>query len=784
MDSQDLNLPNWGPYGKEYVGLSHIADAVAGDRWDCFVMPGYHRRAVVGPYALRENHWHPWKANADLSSYTLRYELEWKDRVSVDVTYEGVGSGRYVQVHCVNNTDLPQSLDVHMAACLTRNPLRPAKVDCPQEGMWIGALDYERIVLSNAEHRTEQMQDGLKPGAWSQCGAVGASGLGGGNFFQTTGDRVEYKIELKQAIREAVLVFRYHRWTDSPCRVQLSGLGCEELLNLDRTGNPMSQLELPIGDLSPGSHRFTLFLRDGQGLFVEGFAILPNPVLGRFGIIEAEGDCHPEISKQGNVLQLKYPGIKAVYEITPPQEFPLRFRRISGEDVPAIVSERANDSVHDQWSGHGTRVSQLISCGPIPLAPGESRSLMFQVGFPGEAIKHATPFNGNFDPMKPYAFGMERLAATTLTNVVFPVRHREVYVRHHCPGRWWDSLYSWDSGMIGLGLAALDLDRAKDCLNQYLLSEDDPYAAFVEHGTPLPIQAELAREIWDRTQDPDWLRTTYPGLCNFYEWLAGRTRKSTTDRFQTGLLQSWDYFYNSGGWDDYPPQHALTTEPLRRRRIAPCVTTSFAIRFACHMKVFAQALGFPDDDYRKDIQRWAMALEHAWDEESGYYAYLEHDTEGNPLGIFRHESGENYNCGFDGIMPMVTGVLPEARCARLRDKLFDPSELWTEWGGTTVSQSAAYFSDSGYWNGAVWMPHNYLFWKALKEQGMEAEARKLANALLGCWEREVQASYHCFELFRADTGRGAGWHQFSGLSAPLLDIYRQRRPDQPLAGLK
>lgn len=53
----DLDLPDWGPYGKEYVGLSHIADAGAGDRWDCFVLPGLHRRAAIGPYGLRENHW-------------------------------------------------------------------------------------------------------------------------------------------------------------------------------------------------------------------------------------------------------------------------------------------------------------------------------------------------------------------------------------------------------------------------------------------------------------------------------------------------------------------------------------------------------------------------------------------------------------------------------------------------------------------------------------------------------------------------------------------------------
>jgi glycogen debranching enzyme len=326
--------------------------------------------------------------------------------------------------------------------------------------------------------------------------------------------------------------------------------------------------------------------------------------------------------------------------------------------------------------------------------------------------------------------------------------------------------------MIGIGLAALDLDRAKGCLEQYLLPEDDPYAAFVEHGTPLPIQAEIAREIWDQSGDAAWLSGVYPKLRNFYEWLAGRTRGSTTDRFQTGLLQTWDYNYNSGGWDDYPPQHALVQDPERRRRIAPCVTTSFAIRFARHMKVFAEALGEEATRYADDIARWTAALEQAWDAESGYYGYLEHDAEGQPIGIYRHEGGDNFNRGSDGIIPLVSGVLTEARRDALLEKLFDATELWTEWGMTTVSQSAPYYSEAGYWNGAIWMPHNAMLWKALREQGLHTQAKKLAQAVLGCWERECRASYNCFELFRADTGRGSGWHQFGGLSAPLLAIHR------------
>jgi hypothetical protein len=51
-----------------------------------------------------------------------------------------------------------------------------------------------------------------------------------------------------------------------------------------------------------------------------------------------------------------------------------------------------------------------------------------------------------------YRFSQERMAATVLTNVVYPVYTRRSFIRHYTPGKWWDCLYTWDSGFIGLGL--------------------------------------------------------------------------------------------------------------------------------------------------------------------------------------------------------------------------------------------------------------------------------------------------------------------------------------------
>ena len=100
-----------------------------------------------------------------------------------------------------------------------------------------------------------------------------------------------------------------------------------------------------------------------------------------------------------------------------------------------------------------------------------------------------------------YQFSQERMAATELLNVVYPVYTRRQFIRHHTPGKWWDCLYTWDSGFIGLALLELDIERAIDNLNAYVTETGDTHAAFIHHGSPVPTQMYLFHELWNRTQD-------------------------------------------------------------------------------------------------------------------------------------------------------------------------------------------------------------------------------------------------------------------------------------------
>ena len=104
-------------------------------------------------------------------------------------------------------------------------------------------------------------------------------------------------------------------------------------------------------------------------------------------------------------------------------------------------------------------------------------------------------------PQSPLRFSQERMAAVLLSNVVYPTYFCGRHVRHHTPGRLWNSLYTWDSGFIGLGLLEIDTRRAVENLNAYLTAPGDPDNAFVHHGSPVPVQLYLLYELWNRIGD-------------------------------------------------------------------------------------------------------------------------------------------------------------------------------------------------------------------------------------------------------------------------------------------
>ncbi len=800
FQTHDLNLPAWGPYTKKYSGISHIPDANDGCRFDLSVFPGLYRRRVDVPNVLFESGYHMWQAAPDLSCYTMRHELQWQDQLYADVSFFRLDAcRRLIRVRFCNHTDTWQNGALHyMASAWDPVPsgesfaITGGDISLPDSAAFVLARDYEDLVFAVRRPTDNLVYNGLRRAEEPVEGFL--SGYGIGHGFGAKGDYVRFRLTLPVPLDQPYLGIRYVNGSGQSARFVLS-TGDE--LCLPQALTP-TLVFIPLSEpMAAGDQLLTLTAAGTGSARLDCLVLCRESDIPRITMTPRGAGACPELKTYADegFLTLHYPHIAEHYGIM--WDFAdYEIRQILSDELDIFLPAKVHNHVDEILQGNGRGHFTNVFFRPIPLAPGETKVIWGMVCHAGTSSEAAglcrrtrqeiSRFPALWEQastaMAPvdmlpegqlFALGQQLMQAVLSTNVVYPVYTRSQYIRHNTPGRTWDSLYTWDSGFIGMGLTQLSLQRGFDCLNAYLTAPGDDEAAFIHHGSLVPTQFYLYNELWNRTCSRELAEYCYPRLKQYYDFIRGSAGSSTTNNLKSGLLRPWDYFYNSGGWDDYPPQKALHGQKLEAC-CTPVITTAHVIRCARILAHTAALLGHAQAARAllADAEELTRVLDrHAWDEEAGYFSYVLHDEQGNPREFFRHESGMNYNMGLGGASPLFANACTAEQRRRLWQKLESGQHLLTDCGLSTVDQSAPYFRRDGYWNGAVWMPYQWLFFKAALDEGRLSFAWSLAQRLLDLWQRECAASYHCFEHFMIESRRGAGWHQFSGLSSPIVQFF-------------
>jgi hypothetical protein len=795
--SHDLSLPQWGPYTKKYVGISHIPNTEEGLRFDLAIFPSFYNKAIAPPNVLKTSNFHPWEASPNLDYYSYRHDLEWKDMVYADVAYAKIDAdARAIAMTCVNNTDSIQNLSMHLMASMHFPPLAPHKpeipliygiVNLPKNGVWIDALNYETFTFKNPWIKDQLVPDGMLRGEVRENGLVNGSGIGNG-FGKRTGDLVTYKFTIPENVKDAVMAIRYKTEKEENAKLQLSGIVNAEVSLPASTD--LNFAKTSIGEIQKGEFQLTVETKTRTPLIIDGYAIVSKNDFDAIKIEPVKWNSVPKIIEGSapNSVILKYENTNTYYGVF--WDYPdFKMAEWFAKDLPNNFNEQLNTTEETKFFGDKGGHFTDAALQSIKLEPNSSKTINAMVCSGSlEEVKTKLENVASIDYDKiftaakkdlykyntvpegeQYLFSQKRMAATTITNVVYPIYTQHQYIRHHAPGRKWDCLYTWDSGFIGIGLSQLDIKRGTENLNAYLTGPEQQ-SAFIHHGTPLPVQIYLFQELWNKTQSDEFLKEEYPRLKRYYDFLIGNTSTSNTRNLDSGLIRTWDYFYNSGGWDDYPPQK-YTHENKLTKTTAPVVSSAHMIRVAKILKMAAEALDNSEDvvGYDKDIESLSAALnDYSWDEESGYYGYVLHSDSGRPKEILKYNDSVNYNMGLGGVSPLIAGIGNEVQIQKTLSHLKTEGELWSDVGLSTVDQSAPYFNKRGYWNGRVWMPHQWFYWKAMLDLGEADFAHKIATTALDVWKRETEKTYNCYESFSIETKGGKGWYQFSGLSAPVL----------------
>lgn len=787
--NHDLRLPAWGPYSKRYAGISHIPDVKSGMRFDFSVLPGYYRNKLLVPNVRFESQYFPWNVKNDGSAITYRYELEWKDQVYTDVTYTLIDTASVlVSMHCVNNTPLPQNLSLNLVASIAYPEHYGTRALKYGEGTaWYNAMDYRSMSYAVKKPAADLVYDGWMRGEVRDSRLINGRGIGR-EFGRHPGDRIVYDIAVPPAAKKARILFIYSMKGGRESAVQLSGLINRRVVF--KPADTLAVLDVPF-DMPAGSRELTLTSLGGGDILLNGFVITTSPSPEPFTIIPAPVHTTPvtEEDLPARSLLLKYRDVPMYYGITWDRE-PFKIRSIRNDELDIFFRNETHNHVAKVLNGNRQGDYANVFIRPVELQPfsAQTCTALLSCGTRDGvlvALKKNTPlFAAQLQGTTPeehdilpagekYRFSYKMLKSTLLSNVVYPVYTQNQYIRHFTPGKWWNSLYTWDLGFIALGLSTINPALAVDCINAYV-TPPGSQSAFIHHGTPLPVQIYAFLEVWNKTQSRELLHYFYPRLKQYYEFLAGRYGSSSTNVLSSHLLKTWDYFYNSGGWDDYPPQAGVHRQRLEKQ-VTPVVTTAHVIRVAKILRMAAKALGHRSDIkiYDKDINLFSAALQqHAWDAASGYYSYVMHDSAGHATGFYKDPaSGVNFNMGLDGAYPLISGMCTAGQQEILIEKIFSSKHMWSPSGITVVDQSAPYYRHDGYWNGAVWMPHQWFVWKTMLDMNKSDLAGKVALKGLDVYKRETDASYYTFEHFLASSGRGAGWHQFSGLSTPVLSWF-------------
>ena len=804
--SEKTCMPVWGPYSKKYMGLSRImgdisnkngksnADAV---RFDFAVHPTIWNSSTPVPNVTVPSSYHLWKCSTDYSFYSYRYELMWKDQVYADVSFSKINDEAYLaRVEFVNNTDLSQNTVLNLYSSLEFPNSKEYYIKAKDSNYkLIKANDYAKFTYAAVRPWENETPDGMFRGMFrdedfylgyglgDRCDHAHVHYLNLKPFGCEKGDRVSYNLDA-QGINNPVVAVRYKTVTDgdaefcvngsntvfphsdSLCVIELDYADSIELVSLGKAGVELDFIavyekgnSLEVVEMKHSFEPQIEAKKNGKGYTVDmdfdyddcRFKVITSNPNTRFRVLES-GSLEDALINRLSNGDHTYDDLK--------ETFSNSFKRKTSDD--GFFQNTLIKSIFIEPHSTHTEYAVVAKSDFEPLTDEEYEAIYNERKVAGETAQF------NKDGEK-YKLSTDILRATLLTNTVYPVYCHGENVIHHTPGKRWDSFYTWDSGFIGMGLLEFSNELCKYALDMYLCDEDNDDFCFLLHGSLVPTQFVEYLELLKRTNDKSRLDFLYDKMKLYYEFLRGRTHNSTCAKFGNGLLTTYDYWYSCSGMDDYPAQVKMIADKAEEYS-CPCLSTSQIIRAGKIMKMVASYLGKADDIavYDADIEYSSNALNTlAWDEESGYFGYTMYDKDKNVPYIMKTEDGENWDKGFDGVYPLIADAVDGERKQRLISHIKNPNEMWSNAGVSAVDMSASYYFDDGYWNGNVWMSHQWFVWKTMLDNADTDFAFEIANRALEMWREETDFSYFTYECFGIKTRRGGWFHNFGGLSAPI-----------------
>ncbi|MFA6293495.1 MAG: trehalase family glycosidase [Victivallales bacterium] len=803
---------DWGPFSQTYLGISRILNAAQGSTADIALFTGRTKPAtVILPDTIfdyvqnvksgdrRANvRAMPEGVSSDYSSYALRYFLDSKgDSALARFTVEHNGRVR-CEITFENSSDEEREYFYGLGLAVG-DPRKKVGLKTALRPWWIAGRDYTEIEAYQKTFGLGCRQCLTRIFSFSVENEVLAQAFGG-----WVGDRVKYRKTLPKPLKDGYVYLRYIKYG-------VVGQSWELRINGRATTFPMPQTwVIPGGGWGKNRDAYEEWklLRIPVGCVPETELTVelqpvdaPSNDTARIwfdGMLFSEGHL-PGDESAGNLLTTALSDEplreSARVELESAAGQDSKFRIIIQDEAVRHATVATGKLRSISESGLGSFLGHLrkryklkspqierdstvfpwgaVNIEPFTVPPHSEQTVSFTVAFDGvkdgvsiKAGKKAPPCDIVPQDM-PYSEMISRLRDILLYNVNYPLQLSKIQSPFYVPAKYFPIPYSWDGGIEAAGMASFAPDLALQQASYFFADEEYDFPALF-CGSPVPTSLYALWAVFQEKKDISVLSRSYAGAKRMYDFYLGRTPGSIVNAHNDGLLSTYPYCYNLGV-DDHPIQRWAEECQLTKKGLYSIILMAQILRISRIMRNIAHLLGIEADaeQCRKDAELLANIIDgQMWDEESGLYGWLCRTENGVEPVVMRGCAGDRSGFAF---LPLFAGQTVHKE--RLIKQMMDPSRFNTQFGISSVDMQAAYYNPNGYWNGGIWPVLQWYLWRGLLETGEPVLARKVAETILGTWDRCFKKEHYLGEHFMIASAQMNGAPNFGGLSAILIPMH-------------
>lgn len=256
-------------------------------------------------------------------------------------------------------------------------------------------------------------------------------------------------------------------------------------------------------------------------------------------------------------------------------------------------------------------------------------------------------------------------------------------------------------------------------------------------------------EIYRLSHDRQFLREAYRSGSALAQWFL-RTHDPDHDgvlvwggnAMLENVRDSLDVIWNLFGDSDESP-----------KRVKALDLMCMMVKETRSLAAMAGELGLIADQKSwnaKADQLAQVVRTRMWDSETGFFYNLARDT-----GTFTTRDGISLKRKeIIGFLPLWAGIATREQAARLRQHAADPSSFARRFGMPTLAADDpdyhAEITRCCQWNGAVWLPWNYMVERGLLDYGFRSEAEQVVEHAMDGVLLHLRADHHLWESYSPD----------------------------------